>query len=35
MQGAVSFLLIVACPLGMAVMGAGAWAAGKLGRGRS
>ena len=35
MQGATSLLLILVCPLGMALMGAGAWAAGKLGRGRS
>jgi adenylate cyclase len=33
MHGALSFLLILACPLGMALMGAGAWAAGKLNRG--
>jgi hypothetical protein len=33
MQTALSFLLILACPLGMALMGAGAWVAGKLGRG--
>jgi len=26
-------VLILACPLGMALMGAGAWAAGKLKRG--
>ena len=33
MHGALSFLLILACPLGMSVMGAGAWGAGKLNRG--
>jgi hypothetical protein len=33
MKTAVSLLLIVVCPLGMALMGAGAWAAGKLGHG--
>ena len=33
MHGAVSLLLILACPLGMALMGAGAWAAAKLGWG--
>jgi hypothetical protein len=32
MHGVISLLLILACPLGMAPMGAGAWAAGKLGR---
>jgi hypothetical protein len=34
MQGALSFPLILACPIGMVVMGAGAWAAGELTRGR-
>ena len=33
MQGTLGFLLILACPLGMALMGAGAWATGKLTRG--
>jgi hypothetical protein len=33
METALSLLLILACPLGMALMGAGAWAAGKLGHG--
>lgn len=32
MLTALSFLPILACPLGMALMGAGAWAAGKLRR---
>jgi hypothetical protein len=30
MQSALSLLLILACPLGMAVMAAGAWALGKV-----
>jgi hypothetical protein len=33
MQTALTFLLILACQLGMALTGAGAWMAGKLGRG--
>lgn len=33
MQAVVPFLLVLVCPLVMALMGAGAWAAGKLGRG--
>ena len=33
MQAALSLLLILACPIGMALMGAGAWFVGKLGRG--
>jgi hypothetical protein len=34
MQTALAFLLVLACPLGMALMGAVAGTAGKLGRGR-
>lgn len=34
MQTALTFLLILACPLGMPLLGALAWTAGKLGRGR-
>ena len=34
MQTALTFLLILACPVGMALMGAGAWTAGELRRGR-
>jgi hypothetical protein len=33
MQTPLSFLLILACPLGMALMGAGAWMSRKLGGG--
>jgi hypothetical protein len=30
MHGALSFLLILACPVGMALMTGGAWAASKM-----
>ena len=33
MQTALTFPLILACPLGMALMGAGAWLAGTFDRG--
>lgn len=34
MQTVLTFLLILACPVGMALMGAGAWTTGKLRRDR-
>jgi hypothetical protein len=33
MHGALSFLMILACPVGMALTAGGAWAASRLNRG--